>query len=202
MKRRILSVLVCAIAPAVSAVPVTFNFTGNVTNIASGSGTFGAPWNTSPAVIGSPVSVSYTFESSTPDSNGTSYLGVYANLISSCTVTINAATSTFTPTSSATAVYENFPAGIDQHETQAHGVPGAYRLVLDLEDWTNQIFTTDALPTNLAFNYITNTQGRLEAASGPFVRTVYFNITSFSVPEPTGALTAAGTLFGLARRRR
>lgn len=195
--------LLAALLPSIaSAFPVTFQFGGTVTSASSGSPALGAPWNTSGAAAGSPVSLSYTFESTTPDINASPTVGGYALAVTGASLTINAATATFPATGTGISVSNGQAPGVDQYFVFFFGVPGATELSINLIDNTDSSFPTDALPTNLNLANFSSRTGEL-VADRPFGQQIKFRLDTFQaiVPEPT-ALCSIATFALVARRRR
>ncbi|MFT3785140.1 MAG: PEP-CTERM sorting domain-containing protein [Tepidisphaeraceae bacterium] len=197
------SIAALALSSGALASPITFQFDGVVTNVFSGSPALGAPWNTAGAVVGSPVQLTYTFESSTPDSNAGANFGTYLNAVSAYSLKINTTSQSVTGPA-AISILESWPAGYDQYEMNFYGFTGTSGLSFQLDDNTNSSFATDALPTSLNLSTFSLRQGDL-VGGVPFGQTIRFRVDTLTilVPEPTTLAAAAlGAVTSLKRRRR
>lgn len=125
--------------------PVTFTFGGVVTNIEDRFGAIEAPWDS--VVVGDPWSITYTFESTTPDSDPINTWGYYNNTISSYMINVGGVNQTAPPTTSRIAVFNGLPVGFDQYEVNLYDATAGFNsLFFQLDDDTDSAWATDALP--------------------------------------------------------
>jgi hypothetical protein len=133
------------------AASVTFQFSGLVTDVFGSVFTPGGTGSNGFST-GLPLSGSYTFNSSTPDSGGGANNGRYNNAVQNLSVTVGGYTATFTPGSSFIQVI-NRPSG-DSYEVRADGllgnavngrIPTSFRF--ELTDPSGSVFSNDSLPT-------------------------------------------------------
>jgi len=129
----------------VRASPIEFTFNGIVNSINDPLGNRPPPWNG--VNVGDPWTLTYRFESTTPDSDPSPTLGEYA-AIDSYSLTIGSAIDTrlILPTSTFIRVFDGEPAGLDQYMA-------AVINEIELTSWFMQLvtaneseFPTDALP--------------------------------------------------------
>ena len=83
----LLAMLVGFGASRADAVPVTFNFSGTIS--------FSDP-SLTPIMVGQPITGSYTFASTTADTNPLSFIGNYLNTLQSGSITVGAYTGNIT----------------------------------------------------------------------------------------------------------
>lgn len=189
-------------AGAVQAFPQTFQFTGVVTSV-TGTPGFAAPWPSTGAVVGDPVALTFTFETTTADSTAAIDVGSYNFSISSVALSMGANSTSYAPTSSSFFIRDNVPLGYDLYEVGMNPLPGGTDLRLQLVDFTSTVFTNDSLPAVLNFGGFTQRTGRATAPGSIFTTpTVNFRLDTFAVvvPEPSLALLPAALLLG--RRQR
>jgi hypothetical protein len=204
--RSLLCVLTCCViasaAPVAVAVPITFSFTGIVTNVDS---PLAVEFSLGESVVGS-----YTFESTTADIDpGDPTTGHYDNAITAFTATFGG---DYTVTQ-----------GLDNDIFVADGLPGndVYSLFLTnptaptvaglslgalsigLIDTDSSVFSSDALPLtppNLS-DFEIDSSGTIYLGSPN--QTMDFQLTSLTlVPEPTTLALATLGLVGIGYRRR
>jgi hypothetical protein len=206
MRKALLCVAVvsASYASTAQAFPQTFQFTGVVTSV-TGTAGFTAPWPNVGAVVGDPVSLTFTFETTVADTAGGNDVGQYPNAISAVTYSMGAATTSFVPTSSSFFLRDNVPLGYDLYEVSMFPMPGGSQLSVQLVDNTSTVFTGDTLPAVLNFPAFNQRTIRATAPSGsPFTTpTVNVRLDTFSVvvPEPSLAMVPVLALLGRRRRR-
>jgi len=144
--------LAAFIAPAMSlAAPVTFEFTGLVTNVSRDLFTAGGG-GANGFTAGLPLTGSYTFNSLTPDSSGNPFVGNYGNAISNMTISIGDYTATFNPGTSFIRVTDR--PNVDLYEVQVNGLLGnnvtgftPTIFNFELQDPSASAFSNTSLPT-------------------------------------------------------
>jgi len=147
--------VLCAIllSPLAStAAPISFNFGGSVDSVHGGVFTAGGT-GTNGFSSSLPMNGSFTFNSSTPDSNGGALIGRYNGTIQNLTVTVGNYTATYNPGSSFIRVVNNPGVGSTYHVevTNLSGpsvngrAPSSFEITL--ENPTGTAFTNDHLPT-------------------------------------------------------
>lgn len=197
------AVVSASYASTAQAFPQTFQFTGAVTSV-TGTAGFTAPWPNVGAVVGDPVSLTFTFETTVADTAGAPDVGQYPNAISAVTFSMGAVTTSFAPLSSSFFLRDNVPLGYDLYEVSMNPLPGGSQLSVQLTDFTSTVFTGDTLPAVLNFPAFSQRTIRATGQSGnPFTTpTVNVRLDTFAVlvPEPSFALLPAIALLG--RRRR
>lgn len=141
-----------AMPVSAGAASVTFQFSGLVTDVFGSVFTPGGTGSNGFST-GLPLSGSYTFDSSTPDSIAAANNGRYNGAIQNLTVNVGTYQATFTPGSSFIQVI-NRPIG-DIYEVRADGfignavngrIPTSFRF--ELTDPTASVFSNDSLPTS------------------------------------------------------
>jgi hypothetical protein len=203
-------VVVSGLALPAWAVPTTFTYTGVVTQKSIGLSTFSAPWNNPGIVVGSPVTFTYTFESSTPDTDGGPNTGQYLS-ITQIVLTMGPATSTmnFTSPPPLPRIYNGndivFPSfTTDRYGVLAFSLPGNVdQLTFQMDDTTFSTFNSDALPLTQPdpadFNFFFG----LMEAQGSF-STSQYRFVFDPLPEPgtMGLIAMSGAVALLRRGRR
>jgi hypothetical protein len=204
-------VAVLGLALPASAVPYTFTYTGVVTQKTTGGpgSAFTAPWNNPGIVVGSPVTLSYTFESTSPDISASPVSGAFDS-ITQVSLTMGPATNTVnygTPQRIYTAndlVFPNPPS----YTTDRYGVllnagvgGNSDTLIFQMDDTTFSTFNTDALPlvqpNPSSFN---NFFGSLESNGSFGTSEIRFVLTDVPEPAAIGALLLPGV--AMLRRRK
>jgi hypothetical protein len=186
------------------AIDVTFSFTGVVTDVDAALAAEFSP--------GEPVVGSYTFESTTVDSDpGDPILGIYDNAISAFTATFGGDYTVTQGLDNDIAIADGLP-GNDVYQVfltdpTAPTVAGLNlgAIFLGLADTTSTVFTSDALPLTppslSAFDLDSSGTLYLDSPN----QAMHFQLTSFTiVPEPsTFVIIAIGLLgMGYCRRKR
>ncbi len=197
----------------VLAVPITFEFTGTVTQVPvlDPGDPFGGTIGFGTAFHGR-----YTFESTTPDAVPSPQIGAYRMSGAPFGASVTLAGHTFSTTDAlAIGVADNLPGPRDQYTVLAcaGGLSCAGDLTLELffEDPTGTVFSSDALPlippaltrfatrdfhlSALVEGNQVQIDGRVESLSCPACAPA-------PVPEPSALLLLATALAGLALRRR
>ena len=129
-------------APSHSA-PITFAYEGTV-NLANG----GAPFD---AFLGQTLRIEYTFESTTPDTHGSTARGIYINAISSLTLTAGSYSAS---AGIGTIIANNNLGGADSYQVVSLSPSGApiggiplASVELSFSDFTQTAFADDSLPS-------------------------------------------------------
>ena len=190
-----------AITPATAA-PVTFAFSGAVSDVASGLFTPGGNFNGSQKLSGF-----YTFDDATSDSNPSARIGRYNDTITALTVHLGPAvgspsyTATLgpeTPGNNNFIHVRNQPSGVDGYEVRApvtgpsvNGFSPLY-FRIELIDPSHTVFGNDSLPTTppSLSSFATNTW-RLVFTDGNGNARMQGSVAITAVPLP-----AAVILFG------
>ncbi len=127
------------LASSALAEPITFRFEGTVTS----NHITRAPWNA--AVVGDPAFIEYTFESSTPDSDGTPDEGTYLDAVRYFTVGVGSeGAGGF---GGDIAIVRNF--GPDAYQENALRIVDQFEVALLLNAPQGSVLTGDALPSAL-----------------------------------------------------
>jgi hypothetical protein len=202
----LLHLSVCWVAlyfpPAAMALDVTFGFTGVVTEVDAALATEFS--------VGEPVVGSYTFESTTADSNpGDPTLGIYDNAISLFTATFGGDYTVTQGFDSGISIADGLPDNdvyqVFLEDPVAPTVAGLNlgALFIGLADTDSVVFASDALPLtppNL-FAFDVESSGMLYLDSPN--RAMQFQLTSLTlVPEPTSLTLTAFALLSMGYRRR
>ena len=122
---------------------VEFEFGGIVTSVDPGILGCDPPWDQ--VSVGDPWSIVYTFESTTPDTDGASDHGAYAAI--TC-YTLNVGGNVVHDSGLAgehISIFSNRPVGWDQYEVRI-SLPSGYQWFMQLDDDTNTAWNTDELP--------------------------------------------------------
>lgn len=189
------------VSPVALAAPLTHQFTGQVSSISGNN--LGAPWNGATITVGTPVTIQYTFDTTTTDTIASPTSASYTGAISSITLTLGTASATWS-TSTTIDVQDST---LDSTEFSDYSVPGtgpSDHLLVSLSDSSATVFTSDALPLSFSLSDFDSMLAYLGDPFGieePFTY-MEFALTDFTtiVPEPTAL---AGVLAGgLALRRR
>jgi hypothetical protein len=143
--------LVLSIPSLGSAAPVTFEFTGLVTNVSGDLFTAGGT-GANGFRAGLSLTGSYTFNSLAPDTSGNPFVGNYNNAISNMTLSVGDYTATFNPGTSFIRVTDRPNA--DLYEVQVNGLLGnsvngftPTIFNFELQDPSANAFSNSSLPT-------------------------------------------------------
>ncbi|MGD9725898.1 MAG: hypothetical protein AB7V39_05835 [Nitrospiraceae bacterium] len=201
----VLGLLLLAVPRPGVAAPVTFEFTGLVTNVSGDLFTAGGT-GANGFRAGLPLTGSYTFNSLTPDTSGNPAVGEYTNAISNMTMTIGDYTATFNPGTSIIRVTDR--PFVDLYEVQINGLLGnsvkgftPTIFNFELQDPSANAFSNTALPT-LAPSVSSFASAQWRMIFGAKGRTVEGGLSSL-VPLPAAVwLFGAGlvALIGLGSR--
>ena len=214
MKSKVLGLLVAVVATlpmAAQAAPITFSFTGTITSIND-------PLNAFAGISsGTAFSGSYTFDSTTPDADGSETVGRYAGALQAFTLNIGAYSLTFPGEGSPNQVVvrNNIGAGgtIDTYNVLADFVAfggyGDFDLLGLGGQGPNTVFGSDALPSTPDFfadlattTFWLDLKEQSKGSTGALRGTLTALTTTTSVPEP-GVLGLLGLgLLGLGLMRR
>ena len=170
-----------------SAALFTFEFSGEVVAMYSDlGGPPPSPWNA--VQIGDPWSLTYTFESTTPDNNIQPEFGNYSGALLSYILAVG-------PASESAALddyisIENSHAFRDAYDLNIVA-PSDKDLRLLLIDNTDTSWSTDALPTNLNLAGFNHKELLITGPSATFVWWIQGDVETFAVvPEPAAGLLA------------
>jgi hypothetical protein len=210
-ERTLKRVLVCSagwlvltlMAGISEAAPLTFQFTGTVTQI-----------NTDPADpfsgaigFGTPLSGSYTFDDAAADGAADSKTGSYASAGLPFGLSLDiAGFPVGTSDLVNIGIADDFAGGLDQYTVFSSAANGAFSLSIILQDFSGIVFSSDALPLippNLAgfltrdFHLVAEVDGNAVQIDGTID-----SLTTTVVPEPSALALAAGGLVVLMAVRR
>jgi hypothetical protein len=194
----------CLLASVAHAVPITLNFSGRITSV-----TFG----TAPPGIaaGTAFSGSYTYSSTSLDSNAAPTIGDYTSSGSPFGLSVDVGGNLFSSTQVLLEVANDN--GQDSYGVFSSGLfaPGHYLLALVLADPTQTALSNTSLPllppslAAYSTNFFTITNYPSGTGDALFaIRGTVESITTTAVPEPGSLLLiSAGVLgWGFVRRRR
>lgn len=190
-----------------SAAPVTFQFSGTVFSVDS--------LFSGDSVIGDTISGSYTFETSTPDSNPINPAsGRYINAVSSLSYTVGGVSGSSVSNHSILVgndTFGNFPlfhffdayAVFGQTTVSSFGYTGASEFRLGAGDADAGLFTNDGLPANASFF----SGGAFAGPSDAAVIDIFASTGNFTgvsdqailFPVLSGSFSAAGGISGQIR---
>jgi len=189
------------VAPvATMAASITFNFTGVVTAVDS---LLASEFSVSESVVGS-----YTFESTTPDSDPDPTQGIYDNAVTAFTATFGGDYTVTQGSDNDISVLDGLP-GNDAYSVflanpTAPTVAGlnVVALFLGLIDTDSTVFTSDALPLlPPSFSEFEDFTSGTIFLDDPNNRSVNFQLTSLTIiPEPSTFVLATLGLLGMGYR--
>jgi hypothetical protein len=180
------------------AAPLTFQFTGTVDGMLDPAAR-PAPWDA--IAIGDPWTLTYTFETTTPDTQSSPNLGTYDGAILSYSLIVGPV-SRNTLSFGEIYIYDEEPGDFDQYELHIFP-PGSNPIYLfQLDDSSGNSWSTDALPTNLNLGGFDSAMDLRIAGNGGSWN-IRGPVQSFAViPEPsvTFALLTVLTRVAIGRR--
>lgn len=189
----------CFGATQAQAELVTYTFTGEVSLVDAGIA--------SEFSVGEAVTGTYTFESTTPDSDGSANIGSYLNAVTAFSANIGGDYPITLDNSSEIRVRNNNPNdsySVDITDPMAATVNGLDLSLFSIfvSDPDATVFASDALPVTLPelseFETVLNVSFFTDGGSAP-LEELNFRLTLLQeIPEPSSVALAAFTLTGLA----